>query len=113
MTSENDHPRTPRLRLNRQKHNLICATVGHKYKLYRACLEDQQRLRNCPNECETCHMLRESFHQSAVPATGKIYGPCHGYVVDHVIALKRGGADAPYNMQWQTTQAAKAKDRTE
>jgi hypothetical protein len=34
-------------------------------------------------------------------------------VVDHVIALKRGGADAPSNMQWQTVEAAKAKDRVE
>jgi hypothetical protein len=25
-----------------------------------------------------------------------------GYVVDHVIPLKRGGADEPWNMQWQT-----------
>jgi hypothetical protein len=27
--------------------------------------------------------------------------------------LKRGGADDPSNMQWQTTGAAKAKDRWE
>jgi len=38
---------------------------------------------------------------------------CHGYVVDHVKALKRGGADRPSNMQWQTTAEAKAKDRWE
>lgn len=36
-----------------------------------------------------------------------------GYVVDHVIPLACGGADAPYNMQWQTTADAKAKDKTE
>ncbi len=36
-----------------------------------------------------------------------------GHVVDHVIALKRGGADDPRNMQWQTIEAAKAKDRIE
>jgi hypothetical protein len=36
-----------------------------------------------------------------------------GYVVDHVVALKRGGADAPGNMQWQTIADAKAKDRWE
>jgi len=34
-------------------------------------------------------------------------------VIDHVVALKRGGADAPSNMQWQTVQAAKAKDKIE
>jgi len=36
-----------------------------------------------------------------------------GYVVDHIVALKRGGADAPSNMQWQTVEEAKAKDRWE
>jgi hypothetical protein len=36
-----------------------------------------------------------------------------GYVVDHVRALACGGADAPSNMQWQTIEAAKAKDRVE
>jgi hypothetical protein len=47
------------------------------------------------------------------PSTGKTSGACPGYVVDHVTALKRGGADAPGNMQWQTRQAAKEKDRWE
>jgi hypothetical protein len=36
-----------------------------------------------------------------------------GYVIDHVIALKRGGADTAENMQWQTVEEAKAKDRWE
>lgn len=47
------------------------------------------------------------------PATGKTYGSCPGYVVDHVTPLKRGGADAPSNMQWQTKAAAKEKDKWE
>jgi hypothetical protein len=47
------------------------------------------------------------------PSTHKTSGACPGYVVDHVIALKRGGADAPSNMQWQTVEAAKAKDKVE
>jgi hypothetical protein len=47
------------------------------------------------------------------PATGKASGPCPGYVVDHVTPLKRGGADSPRNMQWQTTVVAKAKDKIE
>jgi hypothetical protein len=33
--------------------------------------------------------------------------------VDHVAPLKRGGADDPSNMQWQTIEDAKAKDRSE
>jgi hypothetical protein len=36
-----------------------------------------------------------------------------GYIIDHVVPLACGGADAPSNMQWQTRVAAKAKDRTE
>jgi hypothetical protein len=36
-----------------------------------------------------------------------------GYVVDHIIPLKRGGADEPWNMQWQTIAAGKLKDATE
>ena len=47
------------------------------------------------------------------PSTMKPTGPCPGYIIDHVIALKRGGADSPANMQWQTVEDAKAKDRVE
>ena len=49
----------------------------------------------------------------ACPSTGKSRGACPGYVIDHVKALKHGGADAPSNMQWQTKEAAKAKDKWE
>jgi hypothetical protein len=52
-------------------------------------------------------------HSHPCPATGKSTGACHGYVIDHVVPLKRGGADAPGNMQWQTKEAAKAKDKIE
>jgi hypothetical protein len=51
--------------------------------------------------------------QHPCPSTGKTSGVCPGYVIDHVTALKRGGADSPSNMQWQTTAVAKAKDKTE
>lgn len=47
------------------------------------------------------------------PSTGRSSGACPGYVIDHVQALKHGGRDAPDNMQWQTVEAAKAKDRVE
>jgi len=36
-----------------------------------------------------------------------------GYVIDHIIPLKRGGCDCPSNMQWQTIAEGKAKDKTE
>jgi hypothetical protein len=47
------------------------------------------------------------------PSTGKTWGRCPGYIVDHIKPLKRGGSDAPSNMQWQTQAAAKAKDKWE
>lgn len=36
-----------------------------------------------------------------------------GYVIDHIKPLACGGADNSSNMQWQTTQEAKAKDKWE
>lgn len=36
-----------------------------------------------------------------------------GYIVDHIIPLKRNGPDCPCNMQWQTRAEAHLKDKTE
>ncbi|MCX6297137.1 MAG: HNH endonuclease signature motif containing protein [Bacteroidetes bacterium] len=36
-----------------------------------------------------------------------------GYVVDHIVPLKKGGCDCPSNMQWQTIEDAKKKDKWE
>ena len=52
-----------------------------------------------------------SYHPC--PSTGKIRGPCPGYVIDHITPLKRGGPDTAGNMQWQTIEDAKRKDRWE
>jgi hypothetical protein len=59
------------------------------------------------------HAKGEFRKSSPCPSTGRPTGACPGYVIDHVTPLKRGGADAPYNMQWQTIEAAKEKDRWE
>ncbi len=63
---------------------------------------------------------REKLHRQAqvsalasMPVNWKNHRSVPRYVVDHIKALKRGGADEPSNMQWQTVAAAKAKDRTE
>lgn len=47
------------------------------------------------------------------PATGERRGACPGHVIDHVVPLCGGGADAPVNMQWQTIADAKRKDAEE
>ncbi len=36
-----------------------------------------------------------------------------GYVVDHIVPLACGGANAPSDMQWQTIAEGKAKDKWE
>lgn len=57
---------------------------------------------------------RAAFMKShPCPANGNNHGACPGYVVDHIQALKRGGADRPENMQWQTIEEGKQKDRWE
>lgn len=57
---------------------------------------------------------KRAFRRShPCPATGSTRGVCPGYVIDHVKALKHGGADEPGNMQWQSSSEAAAKDRTE
>ena len=45
---------------------------------------------------------RDFEHNQPCPSTGETSGACAGYVIDHVRPLKRGGADAPSNMTWQT-----------
>lgn len=50
---------------------------------------------------------------NACPATDRHRLPCPGYVIDHVIALACGGPDHQSNMQWQTVEDGKAKDKWE
>lgn len=56
---------------------------------------------------------RDFKREHPCPSTGAKRGNCPGYVIDHKTALACGGADHPSNMQWQTTEEAKAKDKWE
>lgn len=70
--------------------------------------------RNSHGRIQRSAAARDSFkRQHPCPSTGRSTDSCPGYVIDHVKALKHGGADTPANMQWQTTAAAKAKDKVE
>ena len=64
-------------------------------------------------QCKGWVCLRIVSTEDPCPATGSASGSCKGYVIDHVVALKSGGADKAANMQWQTREAAKAKDLVE
>jgi len=75
--------------------------------------------------CATCARVPMAVSSGAVlqkhefqrshpcPSTGGTSRGCPGYVIDHVVPLKRGGADAPSNMQWQTKAQAAIKGKTE
>jgi hypothetical protein len=51
------------------------------------------------------------------PITGQVTGPCRSgserMVVDHIVPLCLGGADAPSNMRWQEYRQSRDKDRAE
>lgn len=53
-----------------------------------------------------------SVKRAFMKQTGHPHG-WSGHVVDHIKPLKEGGCDCPENMQWQTIEEAKAKDKWE
>ena len=65
------------------------------------------------SEYRSYRAKRDFRMENPCPSTGKVRGACPEYVVDHVVPLCAGGADAPSNMQWQTVEAGKRKDRDE
>jgi hypothetical protein len=70
--------------------------------------------RNSHGKIARSHKARDDFRKHhPCPSTGTTRGSCPGCVIDRVKPLKRGGADGPGNMQWQTQAAAKQKDRWE
>ena len=63
---------------------------------------------------ERSSKVRRQFQlENPCPPTGETKGKCPGYVADHIVPLGAGGRDEPWNLQWQTVEDAKAKDRIE
>lgn len=56
---------------------------------------------------------REFKKLNPCPSTRLPKGPCPGYVIDHIVPLACNGADAIQNLQWQSVEEAKAKDKWE
>jgi hypothetical protein len=69
---------------------------------------------SCSTVTERSRSQRDAFQRmNPCPANGVTRGACPGFVVDHIEPLCAGGADVPANMQWQTVDDAKSKDREE
>jgi len=100
------------------------------YKLLLACLSmalftAQLAQAHNANYCTTCERdshghikrsaeaKREFKQMHPCPSNNSTSGRCEGYVIDHIVPLKRGGEDSPNNMQWQTIEESKAKDSVE
>ena len=64
-------------------------------------------------EYRSYSVKHEFQRQHPCPSTGRPTGACPGYVKDHIRALACGGPDRVENLQWQTVEDAKAKDRWE
>lgn len=63
---------------------------------------------------ERSYKTRKAFMlENPCPATGQVKGKCPGWIVDHIVPICAGGRDEPWNLQWQTVEDSKAKDRIE
>ena len=70
--------------------------------------------RNSHGEIKRSAKAKDEFRKvHPCPSKGEASGRCPGYVIDHIQALKHGGSDSADNMQWQTTEAAREKDKVE
>jgi hypothetical protein len=96
------------------KHSSSYASIGHHSGHHGGSKKAIGVPRDSHGKIKRSAKAKDEFRKGhPCPANGKTRGACPGYVIDHVQALKHGGQDAAGNMQWQTTEAAKAKDKVE
>jgi len=94
----------------------MLAMLATAHAARRGEVRDQARAQRRPAAVRVQRSMavrREFQRLHPCSANGRTVGACPGYVVDHIVPLKRGGADSVSNMQWQTTAEARAKDRVE
>ena len=70
------------------------------------------RCENCDRDAHGRIVRSRDARKAFKKATGFPHGR-PGYVIDHIVPLACHGTDLPSNMQWQTKDQAKAKDKTE
>ena len=89
-------------------------TKSYSYKSHSSSYHKSRsnRCSSCPRDSRGRIKRSATARKDFMKQTGYPHGR-KGYVIDHVRPLKRGGSDSPSNMQWQTKEAAKAKDKTE
>ena len=91
---------------------VLCSGQQHR-SLPRDEAQAQRRTARPISTPRTTAARRAFQREHPCPANQKTAGACPGYIVDHIVPLACGGKDAPENMQWQTVDEAKRKDRTE
>jgi hypothetical protein len=89
--------------LSHQRSPSLTTVLGNRSSSY---------CRSCARDSNGKIQRNESAKRDFMKQSGYPHGR-PGYVVDHIVALKRGGKDVPSNMQWQTVEEARAKDKWE